>query len=147
MNRKQYAIILLLIWIVIFFSCCAINYFFLRHPIGDAMFADHRLIPPTLHKAKKVAETASNKEMIELMGYPNSSDSNLSISNATYELQFGYVVTFCIYGDNIYISQISEPFTSTRWLIFPTIMLLVSVAECVFFLIIRKTRQQQNAPW
>lgn len=140
MNKKRIAFVLLLTWVIIFFALWLLNHFVLRYPIGDSFRADYRLIPPTLTEAKNITTEMSAEEVIEALGFPNYGDSNLSMINYSYDLQLGYIVTFTDYGVGPEILKISEPFTSTRWLVFPIIMLVIAVLEVSVYFIIKKIR-------
>ena len=143
-NRKLLCVLITL-WIMIFVSLYLIDHFALRfpeksiHPQITNNYSDRRLIPPTLDAAKSAAKNAKFSDLIDILGAPNYDSTMLSSIQASWDLQLGYIVTFTQGADDsAEILRISKPFASTRWLIFPAILMLVLVVEIGVYAILKK---------
>lgn len=134
-------ILLVVIWLLIFGCLWLANFFILRYPIGTSPAADHRLIPPTLRQARLAAENVPFSQLYGVLGAPQYSHEDVSTVSFSYDLQFGYIVRFTAWGEDLKITQISPPFTSTRWLIFPSVMVITAGIEAVIYLLIAKRKR------
>lgn len=140
MVNKKMVILLLIIWLLVFCCLWLANFFILRYPIGTSLAADCCLIPPTLRQARLVAENVPFSELYDVFGSPQYSHEDVSTISFSYDLQLGYIVRFTVWGETLTITQISPPFTSTRWLIFPSIMILTAAIEAVVYLLVVKKK-------
>ena len=145
MVNKKMLTLLVIIWLLIFCCLWLANFFILRYPIGTSLAADYCLIPPTLGQAKLAAEYVQSSKLFDVFGEPQYSHDDVSTVSFSYDLQLGYIVRFTAWGEDLTITQISPPFTSTRWLIFPSIMVVIAGIEAVvFWLVVRKKRAFTN---
>ena len=145
MIHKKLVILFVAIWILIFCCLWLANFFIMRYPIGTSLAADYCLIPPTLRQAKLAAEYVQFSKLFDVFGEPQYCHDDVSTVSFSYDLQLGYIVRFTAWGEDLTITQISPPFTSTRWLIFPSIMILVAGIEVVIYrLVVRRKGMLTN---
>ncbi|MBP3305774.1 MAG: hypothetical protein J6L24_07380 [Oscillospiraceae bacterium] len=141
-NKKtvNHIIIMLLIWSFVALSLILTDHFFLRNfdPDGDG-YAQYRLIPPSIGTVKsKIHNGMPVEEVYGIMGYPNTLDPYTSMDYRIWDLQLGCQTEIGFYSGKVCAIQGSFPFTSSRWLIFPGIMLAVAGIEVLVYVQLRK---------
>ena len=145
MVNKKLVLLLVIIWLFVFCCLWLANFFILRYPIGTSLAADHCLIPPTLRQARLVAENVPFSQLYGVFGSPQYSHEDVSTISFSYDLQLGYIVRFTVWGEALTITQVSPPFTSTRWLIFPSIMVVIAGIEAItYWLVVKRKRALTN---
>ena len=116
------------------------DHFFLRNfdPDGDGC-AQYRLIPPSIGTVKsKIHNGMPFEDAIEILGKPNYSDPYQSSESEYWDLQLGCRMWLYFNGRDVCGMYCSLPFTSSRWLFFPGIMLAVAGIEVLAYVLLRK---------
>ena len=137
-NKRKVILSLLLIWICFGLLLIILNYSLLSQPIVHGRFALARLIPPLESTAKKVTESMPMEDVISILGHPDGHSLFTGMQYLCWDLQGGkqlWLAEYCNYALNPHIIQ---EYQSSRWLVFPSLMILVAAVELVTYFIIHK---------
>ena len=139
MNRNK--LLPRLIWISVCIGLCILlaDHFLLRDMIVDqGGYSAYRIVTPPATVATQIHDGMPIKDVVRILGQPNASDPLSSVGYVAWDLQLGHRLWLYVNNDAVYGVRITLPFASTRWLIFPGIMLAVGLVEAFVYFSLRK---------